>query len=58
MALDESKDTKDKLYNFDKVKIIIDEKTIGMIGGNSPLEIDFYKTAYNEGFTINNGAHC
>ncbi len=58
MALDESKDTKDKLYDFDKIKVIVSDKTIDMVGGNLPLVIDFNKTAYGEGFIIDNGINC
>jgi len=58
MALDESKDTKDNIYNFDKVKFLINDKTIDTLGKETPLTIDFTKNGYQEGFTIDNGANC
>jgi Fe-S cluster assembly iron-binding protein IscA len=58
MALDESQDTKENIFNIEKVKVIIDDKTIEMIDKGTPLSIDFMKTDYQEGFTINNGSNC
>jgi Fe-S cluster assembly iron-binding protein IscA len=58
MALDESKGTTDSLYNFDKVKVVINQKAIDMIGKTKPLKIDFIKNEYQEGFTIDSGSNC
>lgn len=58
MALDESKDQKDSSQQVNDINILFDEQVKEIVGDSIPLKIDYYKTKYNEGFTIDNGSHC
>ncbi len=58
MALDESKDNNGNLQQINDINVLYDEQVLEILGNNVPLKIDYYKTQYNEGFTIDNGSHC
>jgi hypothetical protein len=58
LALDESKDTKENLMDIDKIKILIGDNVISLMGDSTPLSIEFQDNSYGKGFTINTGFGC
>ena len=58
IALDESKEDEKNTLIVNEIKMQIDKEIEDTLRGDVPLTINYYKSPYEEGFIIDNGATC
>jgi len=58
LALDESEDTKDFLFNNNGIDILVDKDMKRYIDTGAPVTVNYQETPYGAGFFIENGSRC
>ena len=58
MSLDEAKDSKETPLNVNDINVFVDQNIAAAVDKSNPIVIDYKKSIYGSGFTVENGAEA